>query len=122
MNKQTAIDKEKEKQDRDIEALNSLPDDLNLEYVDGNKIRIANNTHDENMKILHRLRQSCGNYQLCTYYECMGSLALQYKFKNLWVSFYSDDAEYALNIVSKGKCRFQEVQRDEKEIQVVCGV
>ena len=112
------------KHERNLRTLDLAPDILKISSVAYNHIYTSDHYADlEAMYVhLHECRKVFGKYEVSSYYEIYGRLAITYRFEkgDIAVIFYVNDVEKSLEEFSKGRCHVEKVTRVESKI--VCGV
>ena len=111
--------REKERHDKTMALLRSLPDHIEWRFVTDSYARISVETYEKLVYTLHALREELGQYKLESYYESgVGSLAIEYQFGEHRIIIDCSDTEGALERISDGKCKLVTTTSTRKE--VVC--
>lgn len=118
------IEEEQELHKERIDFLRNLPDDLEVGFISSGGCFLPEDTYENNMQTLRRLRNALGEVELDSYYVSASGceLALSYRTPTEFdINMFCTDLENALERVSGGKCKLNETTQTETIREVVCG-
>lgn len=123
MNKEQYIKESKEKFDKKMKLVSSIPDSLFLfiHTIFENSIYLDTLPYDDFFKVLRLFAKEFGKYKLNLYYMCSGeyTIAFMYDFSEFSLLMYTKDPA-VLDKVSKGKCHISLKKEERGQFTITC--